>query len=158
MIDNTPLSRNWYLAGFLKTLLTIFFFFFAPKTTVEPPCATTSRKRPPHISGHLSKYFRTQRFVVVESYSKRPPIVSDRDHIFMMTVLELPLFLTSSQRPPDTMVCSLCSLYVIRYSKYGKNFKKQHGFTYAKTKKLHANDSLQKVGLSTLLLVKDLVQ
>ena len=116
---------------------------------------TTSHKRPLIQN---TKYFPTQSFVVVESYSKRPPIVSDRDHIFMMTVLELPLFLTSSQRPPDTMVCSLCSLYVISYSKYEKNFKKQDGFTYARTKKLHAKDSLQKVRLSTLLLVKDLVQ
>ena len=56
------------------------------------------------------------------------------------------------------MVCSLCSLYVIRYSKYERNVKKQHGFTYTKTKKLHAKDSLQKVGLSILFIVKDLTQ
>ena len=61
------------------------------------------------------------------------------------------------KQSPDTMVFSLCSLYVQHYSEYEKNSKKQHEF-YIHCMFLHSIHSLQKGDVSRLLLLKDLLQ
>ena len=60
--------------------------------TVEPPCATTSRKRPPPTSNQrLINYSKHQVFPgqspMVGTSCKRPPFVSDRDHLLRCRII-----------------------------------------------------------------------
>ena len=76
---------------------------------MEPLCATTSHKGP-FIQD--SKIFPV-KILLIRTSSKRPPVISDRDHfIGLMVLLFSVFFLTSCMQPLDTW-CGLCSLYVL---------------------------------------------
>ena len=86
-----------------------------------------------------------------------PPLVSDMRPLFRMTVLEFfNVFNLFYKQPPDTMVWSLGSLYVLRYLQCEKNLsihvvQKQHGITYFVTWKSPPIHSLQKDVFGLLL-------
>ena len=77
--------------------------------------------------------------------------------LFRMTVLEFfNVFNLFYKQPPDIMVWSLGSLYVLRYLQYEKNLsihvvQKQHGITYFVTWKSPPIHSLQKDVFGLLL-------
>ena len=94
-------------------LVNIPRIFYTVGYSAQPLCATTSHKRPPPITNHLSK---TPEFSQSKPYSwnrsKRPPPVSDRDHVLGLTVNDFPLFLTFVL-VSDHLTPSLISIFVV---------------------------------------------
>ena len=118
---------------------------------------------------------------LVGTSRKWPPIASDRDHFLGGGQgYNSPFPFNLLKGPPHAMVWSLCSLYYatqitwirlsfplrrVQYSgynsEYEKNFKRQHDFTFivfVTRKKMHVIHFLQKLDLSRLFLIEDLLQ
>ena len=71
--------------------------------SIESKGSTGQDKQRGHIFWNCSFVLSIQNTKIfpVGTSSKRPPLVSDRDHFLGLTVNDFPLFLTPGERPLD---------------------------------------------------------